>query len=354
MMKILVTGGTGYIGSHTAVALHEAGYGVVLLDNLSNSYGWIADRIRKIVGSEVTLEVADLTDRASVEDCFLRHPDLSAVIHFAALKAVGESVRMPLRYFHNNITGLINLLEVMKMYSVPDLVFSSSCTVYGDARKMPVDETAPLMEPLSPYGRTKRMAEEMIRDVVAAGYLQATLLRYFNPVGAHPSGLIGELPLGVPNNLMPYITQTAIGEREILRVFGNDYNTPDGTAVRDYLHVTDLAQAHVRSVDRMLKGEQQLPVEVFNLGTGNGISVLEMLNAFTQYNDVPLNWEYAPRRAGDIEAIWADPALAHKKLKWRTQMGVKEMVTTAWAWEQRLKMEGYDPKTGTIGNNHKK
>jgi len=342
--KILVTGGTGYIGSHTAVALIEAGYEVVLIDNLSNSFGWVAGRICEITGRKVTLEVVDLTDRDALDECMARHYGAAAVIHFAALKSVGESVKMPLRYYHNNISGLLNLIAAMIRNSIPDLVFSSSCTVYGASEILPVTETTPLQPPLSPYGATKRMAEEIITDVTAAGHLRAILLRYFNPVGAHPSAQIGELPMGVPDNLMPYITQTAIGKRGVLKVFGNDYPTPDGTPVRDYIHVSDLAAAHLKAIERMIKGKQRRNTEVYNLGAGKGFSVMEIIHAFETYNKVKVPFEITGRRPGDITAIWADPALAAAELNWHARLGIREMVTSAWEWEKKLKEHPFDPE----------
>lgn len=335
-MKILVTGGTGYIGSHTAAELLEAGFEVVLLDNLSNSYAWIADRVAKITGKRTPFYCVDLADHEAVTRFFEQHHDFNGVIHFAALKAVGESVEKPLRYYHNNLLSLIHLLEAMLRHSIPNLVFSSSCTVYGSAGKLPVDETAPVGKALSPYGNTKRIAEEIIRDVTESSPLHCVSLRYFNPVGAHDSALIGELPMGTPNNLMPFITQAAIGKRGVLKVFGNDYPTRDGTAIRDYIHVTDLAKAHVKALERMAAGSKMLPWEVYNLGTGNGYTVLEVIEAFEKATGMKVPWEFTGRRAGDITAIWADPSLAARELGWKADKGLHEMALSAWQWEKEL------------------
>jgi UDP-glucose 4-epimerase len=338
MKKILVTGGTGYIGSHTAVELVRAGYKIVLLDNLSNSYAWVADRIAEICGTRIPFYDVDLREKEEMNAFFRKEKDFDGVVHFAALKAVGESVEMPLTYYRNNLLALMNLMDAMETNGIGNLVFSSSCTVYGEADQLPVSETAPVKNALSPYGNTKKIAEEIIRDEVnASGSLHCISLRYFNPVGAHHSALIGELPMGVPSNLMPFITQTAIGKREVLRVFGNDYPTPDGTPIRDYIHVTDLAIAHVRAVERILNKDQQKPWEVFNLGTGNGHSVLEVINAFEEATGEKVPWQFAPRRPGDIAAIWADTTLANHELNWKARLGIHEMAKSAWEWETRLK-----------------
>jgi UDP-glucose 4-epimerase len=336
MKKILVTGGTGYIGSHTAVALLEAGFEVVLVDNLSNSYRWIVDRIARISGREVPFEEVDLTNRDQLHRFFASNDPFDGVIHFAALKAVGESVEHPLLYYRNNIGGLINLLEMMQLFGSENLVFSSSCTVYGNPDQVPVDELCPLQPAMSPYGNTKQISEEIIRDEVGVGKLRAIALRYFNPVGAHPSALLGELPMGIPNNLMPFVSQTAIGIRDRLLVFGNDYPTPDSTAVRDYLHITDLADAHVKAVGRLLPKDAPESWEVFNLGTGNGHSVLEIINAFESVNGVKVPWQFAPRRPGDIPAIWANPEKAHRLLGWQAAKDLSDMVASAWKWQMAL------------------
>ncbi len=335
-MKILVTGGTGYIGSHTAVELLVAGFEVVLLDNLSNSYAWIADRVKEVTGKDAPLFEVDLADRKAVADFFQQQHAFDGVVHFAALKAVGESTMLPLKYYHNNLFGLIHLLQEMQQHAIPNLVFSSSCTVYGNPDKLPVDESSPVKEAMSPYGNTKRISEDIIRDEVSVSALRCIALRYFNPVGAHPSARLGELPIGIPDNLMPYITQTAIGKRDMLRVFGDDYPTADGTALRDYLHVCDLARAHVIALQRMIRGEQDMPWEVFNLGTGRGYSVLEVIQAFEETNGVKVPYRIAERRPGDIPAIWADTTFANNALGWKATRGMEEMVRTAWEWEKKL------------------
>jgi UDP-glucose 4-epimerase len=281
--KILVTGGTGYIGSHTSVELIEKGFDVVIIDNLYNSEAEVTDRIRKITGVKPVLEVFDLCDNTKLDGFFGKHKDIAAVIHFAAYKAVGESVNKPLEYYRNNLLSLVNLLDAMKRFGVHNLVFSSSCTVYGQPEKLPVNEDAPLQQATSPYGNTKQVGEAIIRDTtVSDNNIKAISLRYFNPIGAHPSALIGELPRGVPDNLVPYITQTAVGLRDELKVFGNDYDTPDGSCIRDYLHVVDLAKAHVVAVERLIEGRNKKYFEVFNLGTGKGVSVLEAIKSFEQ------------------------------------------------------------------------
>jgi UDP-glucose 4-epimerase len=336
--KILVTGGTGYIGSHTAVELIEKGFEVIIIDNLYNSEAEVADRIQKITGIKPVLEVFDLCDREMVEKFFRKYKDISAVIHFAAYKAVGESVNKPLDYYRNNLSSLVNLLEGMKHNGVPDLVFSSSCTVYGQPEKLPVTEDAPLQPATSPYGNTKQICESIIRDTtVSDKNIKAISLRYFNPIGAHPSSLIGELPRGVPENLVPYITQTAYGLRDELKVFGDDYNTPDGSCVRDYLHVVDLAKAHVVAVKRLIEGKNKKDYEVFNLGTGNGVSVLEAIRSFERVSGIKLKYTITGRRAGDIEKIWADPSYANKELNWKTISTLDEAMKTAWDWEKYIR-----------------
>jgi UDP-glucose 4-epimerase len=335
-MKILVTGGTGYIGSHTVVELQKSGYEVVIVDNLSNSYAEVVDKIEKITGIRPGFEKLDLTDTEKTTDFFKRNKDIAGVIHFAALKAVGESVDKPLLYYKNNIGSLINVLEGMNQNDIAPIVFSSSCTVYGQPDILPVTEQAPIKKALSPYGHTKQIAEEIIENTVATSATKAILLRYFNPIGAHESALIGELPLGVPNNLIPFLTQTAIGIREILSVFGDDYNTPDGTAIRDYIHVVDLAKAHVVAIDRLLNNEGKSNVEMFNLGTGNGFSVLEVINSFEKTTGVKLNYKIVERRAGDIEKVWADTTFANDELGWKAEKGIDEMMQSAWKWEQAL------------------
>ncbi len=337
-IKILVTGGAGYIGSHTVVELINEGFDVVIIDNLYNSEAEVVNRIEKITKVKPTLEVFDLCDNEKLEDFFRRHKDLSAIIHFAAYKAVGESVNKPLQYYKNNLVSLINILGCMKKYGTGNFVFSSSCTVYGQPEKLPVTEDSPLQPATSPYGNTKQVGEAIIRDTtVSDRNIQAVSLRYFNPIGAHPSALIGELPRGVPENLVPYITQTAIGLREELKVFGNDYDTPDGSCIRDYLHVVDLAKAHVIAVKRLIEGKNKKSYEIFNLGTGKGVSVLEAVKSFESVSGVKLNYRIVERRAGDIEKIWADPSLANRELGWKTQSSLDEAMRTAWEWEKAIR-----------------
>ncbi|HLO91493.1 MAG TPA: UDP-glucose 4-epimerase GalE [Lentimicrobium sp.] len=335
-MKILVTGGTGYIGSHTVVELQNRGYEVVIVDNLSNSYEYVVDRITQITGKRPEFHNFDLSEAAPTASFFKDHPDLDGIIHFAAYKAVGESMEKPLNYYRNNLQSLINIMQGMKDHNIKNLVFSSSCTVYGQPDELPVKETSPIKEAFSPYGNTKQMSEQIIKFVVNASSLRCISLRYFNPIGAHPSALIGELPIGVPNNLVPFITQTGIGKRASLKVFGSDYNTPDGTAVRDYIHVVDLAQAHVVAVDRMIQQKSHLNFEVFNLGTGNGYSVLEVIKSFEKTSGTKLNYEIVGRRPGDVEQVWADTSFANKVLGWKAQRGIDEMMESAWKWEQAL------------------
>jgi UDP-glucose 4-epimerase len=336
--KILVTGGTGYIGSHTAVELIEDGFEVVLIDNLHNSEAEVAERIGKITGTKPRLEVFDICDREKLNDFFQRNMDVSAIIHFAAYKAVGESVSKPLDYYWNNLVSLINILEGMKDYAVPAIVFSSSCTVYGQPEKLPVTEDAPIQPAISPYGNTKQIGEEIIRDTVAANKnIRAVSLRYFNPIGAHKSALIGELPRGVPENLVPFITQTALGLRDELKIFGDDYDTPDGSCIRDYLHVVDLAKAHVIAVKRMLENKNKYDYEVFNLGTGQGVSVLEAIKSFERVSGIKLKYKITGRRAGDIEKIWADPSFANRELGWKTLSSLDEAMKTAWEWEKAVR-----------------
>ena len=336
--KILVTGGTGYIGSHTSVELIEQGFDVVIIDNLYNSRADVVDRINKITGTKPHLEVLDLLDNEKLDKFIQHHKDISAVIHFAAFKAVGESVNKPLDYYRNNLFSLVNLLEVMKRYGIPDLVFSSSCTVYGQPEKLPVAEDAPLQPATSPYGNTKQIGESIIRDTtIADKNLKAISLRFFNPIGAHPSALIGELPRGVPENLVPYLTQTGYGIREELKVFGDDYDTPDGSCIRDYLHVVDLAKAHVIAIKRLIEGKNKADYEVFNLGTGTGVSVLEAIKSFERVSGIKLKYKIVGRRTGDIEKIWADPSFANKELGWRTLSSLDDAMKTAWDWEKTLR-----------------
>ena len=336
--KILVTGGTGYIGSHTAVELIAEGFDVVIIDNLYNSEAEVADGIKMISGVKPQLEVLDICDRSKLDVFFEKHHDIAAVIHFAAYKAVGESVRKPLEYYHNNLMSLINLLGAMKKFNINGLVFSSSCTVYGQPEVLPVNELTPWQPAQSPYGNTKQIGEEILMDTTRADEnIKAIALRYFNPIGAHPSGLIGELPRGVPENLVPYITQTAYGLRDELKVFGNDFNTPDGYCVRDYLHVVDLAKAHVVAVKRLLEGKTKSSYEVFNLGTGTGVSVLEAIQSFERATGVKLKYKVTGRRPGDVEKIWADPSLANTELGWKTVSSLDESMLTAWNWEKNIR-----------------
>lgn len=334
--KILVTGGCGYIGSHTVVELQQSGFEVLVIDNLSNASDKVPRQIGKITGTPPWFAQIDMRDREAMQSFFRDHTDLAGVIHFAASKSVGESVSQALAYYHNNLGSLLNLLLCMKDLPGSCLVFSSSCTVYGQPDRLPVTEEAPVKPALSPYGNTKQIAEEIIRDTVPTSHIRGISLRYFNPIGAHQSGLIGELPLGVPDNLLPYITQTAMGKRDKLRVFGKDYDTPDGTCIRDYIHVCDLAGAHVAALQRFLKNRNESDYEVFNLGTGSGHSVLEVVRAFEKVSGMSLPMEFSSRRPGDVEQVWADASLAGIKLGWKAQRGLEEMVSSAWAWEKNL------------------
>ena len=340
MARILVTGGTGYIGSHTVVELMQQGYDVTIVDNLSNSSVDVLDGISAIVGRRPEFANIDCNDYVNLEAVFKQYNDIVGVIHFAASKAVGESVEKPLMYYRNNVGSLITLLEVMRRYHVCNIVFSSSCTVYGQPDKdhLPVDETAPIQKALSPYGNTKQINEDIIFDEAHAdSLLHATILRYFNPIGAHPSALIGELPNGVPNNLLPFVTQTAAGLRAELKVFGDDYNTPDGSCIRDYIYVVDLAKAHVKAVERMLAGTPTEQVEVFNLGTGRGLSVLEIVRDFMEATGVNVPYQIVGRREGDIEKVWANPTKANEVLGWKADTPVKEVLVSAWNWEKHLR-----------------
>lgn len=337
MNKILVTGGTGYIGSHTVVELQNAGFDVFIVDNLSNSDAKVVDRIEKITGIRPVFKNTDCVEYKALEAIFEENNGFDAIINFAASKAVGESVEQPLMYYENNLMILINLLKLMLKYNSNNLVFSSSCTVYGQPEILPVTESAPIQPALSPYGNTKQICEEIIRDTLYANPgLNSVILRYFNPVGAHASAEIGELPNGIPNNLLPFVTQTAMGKRAKLRVFGNDYNTPDGSCIRDYINVVDLAKAHVIAVQRMLENKSKTQVETFNLGTGRGLSVLEIICEFEKVNGVKVPYEIVGRREGDIEQVWADPAFANTELGWKAEASIAETLRTAWAWEQKL------------------
>lgn len=336
--KVLVTGGTGYIGSHTAVELIAEGFDVIITDNLYNSDITVLDGIRAITGVRPKFYDYDICDSGKLDEVFAAEGKIDAVIHFAAYKAVGESVRKPLDYYRNNLTSLINLLEMMERHNSPVMVFSSSCTVYGQPDSLPVTESSPVKEAASPYGYTKQAGEIIIRDTMASRPShRAVSLRYFNPIGAHPTAQIGELPRGVPENLVPFITQTAMGLLDELKVFGNNYDTPDGSCIRDYLHVVDLAKAHVIALRRLLDGENKSNYEVFNLGTGTGVSVFEAIAAFERATGIKLNYTVTGRRAGDIEKIWADPSLANRELKWKTEITLDEAMETAWRWENKIR-----------------
>ena len=330
---VLVAGGAGYIGSHTAVELIEAGFDVVVADNLSNSNIAAVEGIRKITGVDVPFVEVDCCDAEAFSKVFDKY-EFNSAIHFAASKAVGESVHKPLEYYSNNLTSLMNLIALMRKYGRANIIFSSSCTVYGEPDVQPVTEATPRKPATSPYGNTKTMSEDILRDsALTYEGLSGIALRYFNPIGAHPSALIGELPIGVPQNLIPYITQTAAGIREKLSVFGDDYPTPDGSCIRDYIDVVDLAKAHVIAVTRLIEKKQKADYEVFNIGTGNGVSVLELITRFEAVNNLKLNYAIAPRRAGDITAIWADPTKANNELGWKAERNLDDTLAAAWAWE---------------------
>ena len=336
--KILVTGGTGYIGSHTVVELQQAGYDVVIIDNLSNSNRDVLDGIERITGIRPDFVEADCTDISALRKLFDEHKGIRGIINFAASKAVGESIEKPLLYYRNNLNTLMNLLELMPEYGVEGIVFSSSCTVYGEPDENPVTENSPIKVATSPYGNTKQISEEIIRDFVSSGSgIKSVILRYFNPVGAHPSAEIGELPNGVPQNLVPYLTQTAIGIRKELSVFGDDYSTPDGSCIRDFINVVDLAKAHVVAVERMLTGKSQEDVEVFNLGTGVGLSVKELIAAFERATGVKVPHRIVGRRAGDIEKVWANPERANNVLGWKATATIDDTMRSAWAWQLHLR-----------------
>ncbi len=337
MEKILVTGGTGYIGSHTVVELQKAGYEVIILDNLSNSSVETISGIERITGIRPEFENLDCQDYVGLDHLFSKYEGITAIIHFAASKAVFESVQKPVVYYRNNVNGLMNILDLMPIHGIKKFLFSSSCTVYGQPDVLPVDETAPTKPATSPYGNTKQIGEEIIRDVINSGSLmESIILRYFNPIGAHPSAEIGELPMGVPNNLVPYITQTAIGLRKELSIYGDDYNTPDGSCIRDYINVVDLAKAHVTALKRMLENKQDEPLEYFNIGTGKGLSVLELVNDFQKVTGVNLPYKIVGRREGDIEQVWANPEKANKILGWKAETSIEETLLSAWKWEQKL------------------
>ena len=338
---ILVTGGTGFIGSHTTVELQNAGYEVVIADNLSNSQADVIDGIEKITGIRPAFEQVDLRDFAATEALFKKYPQIRGIIHFAASKAVGESVEKPLLYYRNNIVSLVNLLELMPKYDVKGIIFSSSCTVYGQPDVLPVTEESPIKKAESPYGNTKQINEEIIQDTVRSGSpIKSIILRYFNPIGSHPTAIIGEMPNGVPQNLIPYLTQTAIGIREKLSVFGDDYDTPDGSCIRDYIYVVDLAKAHVSAMTRIMEDPIEEPVEIYNIGTGTGTSVLELIHAFEKATGVKLNYQIVGRRAGDIEKVWGNVDKANRKLGWRADTPLEDVLASAWRWQVALRERG--------------
>ena len=336
-MKIVVTGGLGFIGSHTVVELQNEGFEVIVIDNLSNSSESVLDGIFNITGKRPIFEKMDLRDKGSVQDFFQKNHDISGVIHFAASKAVGESVGNPLLYYENNLNSLVYILQELKELPSANFIFSSSCTVYGQAEIMPITENASVQAAMSPYGNTKQIGEEIIIDTAKVTSINSILLRYFNPIGAHPSAEIGELPLGVPQNLVPFITQTAIGLREKLSVFGSDYLTPDGTAIRDYIHVVDLAKAHVIALQRLLNKQNIDKVETFNLGTGTGSSVLEVIQAFEKVSGQKLNYQIVGRREGDITSAYANTDKANSVLGWKTQLSLEDALASAWKWEQKIR-----------------
>lgn len=336
-MKIVVTGGLGFIGSHTVVELQNQGFDVVIIDNLSNASLDVLDGIFSITGKKPEFEKMDVRDKAAVQSFFKKHSDVTGIVHFAASKAVGESVENPLLYYENNINSLVYILQELQQKSEAHFIFSSSCTVYGQAKTMPITENAPIQPAMSPYGNTKQIGEEIISDVAKVSNIKAILLRYFNPIGAHESAAIGELPLGVPQNLVPFITQTAMGLRKELSVFGNDYPTPDGTCIRDYIHVVDLAKAHVVALQRLIEKKNLENVEVFNLGTGKGSSVLEVIHAFEKVSQKKLPFKIVDRREGDVIEAYADTEKANTILGWKTELSLEQALESAWKWEQKIK-----------------
>lgn len=337
MKKVLVTGGLGFIGSHTVVELHNAGYEAIIIDNLSNSSIEVLDGIERIIGKKPVFENLDLRDKSAVQGFFSKYNDVVGVIHFAASKAVGESVENPLLYYENNINALVYVLQELTKMPSANFIFSSSCTVYGQAEKMPITEDASVQPAASPYGNTKQIGEEIINDVAKVSSVKAILLRYFNPVGAHSSAEIGELPIGIPQNLVPFITQTGIGLREQLSVYGDDYPTPDGTAIRDYIHVVDLAKAHVVAMHRLVENKNLEKVETFNLGTGTGSSVLEVINAFEKVSGKKLPYKIVGRREGDITSAYANTDKANQVLGWKAELSLEESLASAWKWEQKIR-----------------
>ena len=336
MKKILVTGGTGYIGSHTVIELINLGYEVLVIDNLSNSKAEVIDIIESITAVRPHFEKIEMCDKAALANYFSKHSDIAAVIHFASMLQVAESVENPLKYYHNNMFSTINLLECMVAYKIKNIVFSSSCTVYGNPTQLPVTETAPVQKAMSPYGNTKQMGEEILENVAKANDINVITLRYFNPIGAHESAKIGEIQHGVPHHLIPYITETAAGIRKQLNVFGGDYQTHDGTCVRDYIHVVDLAKAHIAAISRLLSQSNEAKLEVYNIGTGLGYSVLDIISAFEKATNIKINYQIVDRRPGDVEAVYADTRLAENKLNWKAVLSIEDMMRSAWNWEQAL------------------
>ena len=337
MQKILVTGGLGYIGSHTVVELQNTGFEVIIIDNLSNSSLDVIEGITNITKSSPVFVKLDLRFQKDVEQFFDQHNDIEGIIHFAASKSVGESIENPLLYYENNLNTLIYLLQECKKHKINNLIFSSSCTVYGEPDSLPITEDAPVKKAISPYGNTKQISEEIISDMCSVSELKSISLRYFNPIGAHSSAEIGELPIGVPQNLVPFITQTAVGLRDYLSVFGNDYPTPDGTCIRDYIHVVDLSKAHVVALQRLLINKMNIPLEIFNVGTGRGCSVLEIVNAFEKVTDQKLNYKIVDRRSGDVVAVYADIQKANEILGWKSERTMEEALSSAWKWEQKIR-----------------
>jgi len=335
-MNILVTGGIGYIGSHTVVELMNKGHNPIIIDNLVNSDIEVVDRIEKITGKRPIFEKFEMCNYNEMHDFFVKYPKIDAVIHFAAVLLVEESVEKPLMYYENNLMSTINLLKCMHEFGIENIVFSSSCTVYGEPDKLPVDEYAPVKPAMSPYGNTKKICEDILFNTTKVSNTRCISLRYFNPIGAHESALIGEFQDGPPHHLVPYITETAFGKREKLRIFGNDYNTPDGTCLRDYIHVVDVAIAHIAAIDRLISKKSEKKYEVFNLGVGVGISVLDMVKAFEKATGIAVKYEFAPRRPGDVEAVYADTRLANKELNWKAERSLEEMMRSAWEWEKAI------------------
>lgn len=336
MKKILVTGGTGYIGSHTVIELINLGYEVLVIDNLSNSKAEVIDIIESITAVRPYFEKIEMCDKSALSNFFSKHADIDAVIHFAGMLQVAESVENPLKYYHNNMFSTINLLECMVAYKIKNIVFSSSCTVYGNPTQLPVTETAPVQKAMSPYGNTKQMGEEVLENVSKANDINVITLRYFNPIGAHDSARIGEIQHGVPHHLIPYITETAVGKRKQLNVFGGDYQTHDGTCVRDYIHVVDLAKAHIAAISRLIESKNEQKMEIYNIGTGLGYSVLDIIGAFDKATGLKINYQIVDRRPGDVEAVYADTSLAEQKLNWKASLGIEDMMRSAWNWEQAL------------------